>query len=65
MTHTGLLVKGNKYLQPCILYSPTPYAQTVCTLPQADHVRDIQDTESLLTLLLLQAGQVHIIRQNF
>lgn len=61
MTHTGLLVKGNQYLQPCVLYTPTPYAQTACTLAQADHVRDVQETGSLLTLLLLQAGQVHII----
>ena len=58
MTHTGLLAKGNKYLQPGVLYTPTPYAQTACTLPQVYHVRDIQETESLLTLLLLQAGQV-------
>ena len=61
MTHTGLLAKGNKYRQPCVLYTPTPYAQTACTLPQAYHVKDIQETESLLTLLLLQAGQVHMI----
>ena len=45
MTHTGLLVKSNKYLQPCVLYTPTPYAQTACTLPQADHVRDVQETK--------------------
>ena len=45
MTHTGLLVKSNKYLQPCVLYTLTPYAQTACTLPQADHVRDVQETK--------------------